>query len=127
MTIEDLIRGQIEQFDIKELVQIEIRRLISDDVKREITKSTKDEVQKIIRTEVEIVMSKGVQTDDGWGKRESYTSFEQMFKKYFAEALNTRYEIQSIVKKHITEETKRLVELKTEEIVNALRTQLLPK
>lgn len=124
MTIEDLIKEQIEQLDIKELVQNEIRRLVSDDVKREITKATKEEVQRIITTEVEIQMSKGVKTDDGWGKKESYNSFEEMFKKYFAEALNGKYEIQRIVKEHITNETKKLVDAKTAEIVNALKIQL---
>jgi hypothetical protein len=124
MTIEDLIKEQIEQLNIKELVQNEIRRLVSDDVKREITKVTKEEVQRIIRTEVEIQMSKGVKTDDGWGKKESYNSFEEMFKKHFAEALNSKYEIQNIVKKHITDETKRLVDAKTSDIVKLLKSQL---
>ncbi|MGE5052034.1 MAG: hypothetical protein ACM3KI_11070 [Bacillota bacterium] len=120
MTIEDLIKDQIEQLDIKQLVQNEIRKLISDDVKREITKSTKDEVQRIIRCEVDIVMSKGVKTDDGWGRKEEFKSFEEMFKTYFSKQLNEKYEIQRIVKDHITQETKKLVENKTTEIAAAL-------
>jgi dihydroneopterin aldolase len=124
MTIEDLIKGQIEQLDIKELVQSEIRRLVSDDVKREISKATKEEVQRIIKVEVEIQMSKGIKTDDGWGKKENFNSFEDMFKKHFSELLNSKYEIQRVVKDHITTETKKLVESKTKEIVKALSDSL---
>lgn len=121
-TIEDLIKDQIEQLDIKELVLIEIRRLISDDVKREITKTTKEEILRIIKTEVEIQMSKGVKTDDGWGKKESYSSFEEMFKKFFSESLNNKYEIQKVVQEYVKTETKKLVDQKTTEIVSALKT-----
>ena len=125
-TIEDFIKEQIEQLEIKGLVQNEIRRLISDDVKREIMKVTKEEIQRIVRTEIEIQMSKGVKTDDGWGKKENFSSFEEMFKKHFAEALNNRYEMQNVIRDHITKETKKLVEQKTKEIVDALKTHLNP-
>lgn len=124
MTIEDLIKEQIEQLDIKELVRIEIRNMISDDVKREIRKVTTDETKAIIRTEIEKVMAKGVQTDDGWGKKEIYKSFEEMFKKTFAEQLNSKYEIQKVVQEYVKAEVTKLVNERTKDIVSALKTQL---
>lgn len=36
-TIEDLIKDQIAELDIEDLVRAEIRKIISDDVKRNIT------------------------------------------------------------------------------------------
>jgi paraquat-inducible protein B len=124
MTVEDLIKEQIEQLDIKELVQQEIRRLISDDVKREITKTTKEEIQRIIKTEVEICMSKGVQTDDGWGKKETYSSFEELFKKHFKSALDSTYEVKKTVERHVKDECEKLVKANTQQIVDALKRSL---
>ena len=126
-TIEDLIKGQIEQLDIRELVQQEIRRLVSDDVKREITKTTKEEVQKIIKTEVEICMGKPVQTDDGWGKKETYTSFEELFKKHFKESLNSTYEVKKTIDRHVKYDCDKLVRAHTQSIVEALKKSLIPQ
>lgn len=123
-TIEDFIKDQIEQLDIKQMVQSEIRGLISADVKREITKVTKEEIQQIIKTEIEICMSKGVQTDDGWGRKENYDSFEVLFKKYFREALDNIYEVKRTISDYVKTETNKLVGEKTKEIVEALKKSL---
>ena len=124
MTIDELIKDQIEQLDIKSMVQYEIKKLISDDVKREITKITKEEIQRIIKTEIEICMSKGVQTDDGWGKRENYTSFEELFKKHFKTALDSTYEVKKTIENHVKQTTETLVKEQTKQIVDALKKTL---
>ena len=124
MTIEELIKEQIEQLDIKSMVQYEIKKLISDDVKREITKVTKEEIQRIIKTEIEICMSKGIQTDDGWGKKESYTSFEELFKKHFKAALDSTYEMKRTIENHVKQKTETLVKEQTRQIVDALKNTL---
>lgn len=120
MTIEDLIKEQIENLDVKNLVQIEIRKLISDDVKREITKSVKDGVKNIIDTEIEICMSKEILTDDGWGKKESYTSFEELFKKQFRAALDSSYEMKRTIENHVKSKTESLVKEQSKQIIEAL-------
>jgi len=122
LTIEQLVKEQIEQLDIRELVQGEIRKLISDEVKRSVVTTTKEEIQKIIKTEVEIVLSKGVQTNDGWGKTENYTSFEELFKKHFKEALNSKYEVQRVIQDYVKEQTKKLVDEKSKEIISKLQS-----
>ena len=124
MTIEELIKDQIEQLDIKSMVQYEIKKLISDDVKRGITKVTKEEIQRIIKTEIEICMSKGVQTDDGWGKKENYTSFEEFFKKHFKTALDSTYEVKKTIENHVKQTTATLVKEQTKQIVDALKKTL---
>lgn len=124
MTIEDLIKEQIEKLDIKSLVMSEIRRLVSDDVKRSIAKTTDDEIQKIIKTEIEICLQKPVQTDDGWGQNKTYTSFEEMFKIHFKGALDKSYDIKRTIENHVKQECDKLVKQNTTQIVDALKKQL---
>jgi sigma54-dependent transcription regulator len=126
MNIEELIKEQIMNIDVREMVQSEVRRLISDELKREIAKTTKERITAIIDTEIDIVMSKPVQTDDGWGKKESFQSFEDMFKTHFQKALNDSYGIKTLIGKHVKDECDRLVKQKTKEITEALYKTLNP-
>jgi hypothetical protein len=127
LTIEDLIKEQIQNIDINGLVKDEVRRLVSDDIKRELVKITKDQITKIIETEIDICMSKGVQTDDGWGKKNTYPSFEDMFKKTFAERLNASYDMKSTIERHIKDKVDLMVKAETKQLVDALTKTLTSK
>jgi flagellar hook-basal body complex protein FliE len=126
INIEEYIKKQIEDIDLHDVVRELIRQLISDDVKRQIRDTSMEEVKRIVKTEVEIVLSKGVQTDDGWGKKESYTSFEEMFKKHFKEAINNHYEVRRTIEDYTKQQVKKLVDDKTKDIVEALKKALIP-
>jgi len=124
MNLEEILKNQIENLDIESLVRYEVQNLVSSTISTEISKITKEELSKIIKSEIAVSMSRGVKTDDGWGKKEEFESFEQLFKTYFTNALNDKYEIQKIIRDYVRTEVTKLVEDKTKDITKALSDSL---
>lgn len=125
LNIEALVRQQIEEIDFHQLVRQEIRELISKTVKSDIEKATKEEVKAIIKEEIVLAMKGPVKTDDGWGKKETFESFDDMFKAYFKQCMDSKWEIKEVIARHVKDETSKLVDQKTKEIVDALKVKLV--
>ena len=106
INIEALVKEKIEDVDVGSLVRSEIRKELSGDIKRSIKEVMRCEIGDIIRTEIDIVMTTlPISTDDGWGKKEEFVSFEELFKKEFYSRLNSSWEmkkeVSKVVKAHV--------------------------
>lgn len=124
MTIEDLVKSQLDQIDFSDLIREEFKEMFRSKINSEFSSITKEEIQSIIKSEVSEIMANPITIQDGWSKTDQYNSFEEFFKKEFKKALNDRYQIQNFISDHIKNETKKLVEAKTKEIVDALKAEL---
>ena len=122
---DELLKERIDEIDVREIVQQIVRGLISDDVKRLIVKVTEASIEKIIETEIEIVMKKGVSTDDGWGKKFSYGSFEELFKTEFGRRINGQYDIQRQIERWVKEKSEQMFKDKQAEVVKKVTDELL--
>lgn len=107
-TLDDYLMQEIRNIDVSEIVRGEVYRQIGDEIKRQIAKAVRDGVDKIVLTEIEIVMSKPVETDDGWGKRAKYASFEELFKKEFREKLDNNWDMKRILEKAVKDRVEEL-------------------
>lgn len=125
INIEDLIKQQVEEMDIRGIVKEIIREQITPTAKQEIKEFTKKRVGEMINIEIEEALSKGVSTDDGWGKKESFESFEAMFKIEFKRRLSEEYSIKRTIQGVIEQKVKTLFNEKTKEIQDEIANKYL--
>lgn len=106
LTVERLVRERIDQMDIEYYVRESVRALVSDQVKAAIKPILDQELKIIIQNEIEIIFTTEVTTDDGWGNRVTYSTFEALFKAEFQKKLNDTYQvkrtIEGLVKDRVT-------------------------
>ena len=125
--IEEYIMREIREIDITQIVREEVRKQISGDIAREIAKSVRSGIDQIINTEIEIVLSKGVETDDGWGKKVQYKSFEDLFKEEFQKKLNSNYEMKKMLEKAVQDHVAMLFRQSYDEVSKKVVDGLLKK
>lgn len=94
LNLEQLVKERIEEMDLDRLVKGVITGLISDEVRRSISAMVREKVDGIIADEIKLELKKGVRIDDGYGGKVRYDSFEDMFRKTFAEKMKNTWDIQ---------------------------------
>lgn len=121
MNIENLIKEKVEELNIENLVRLEIKKIIYEDVQKEIKVKLSEQINDLIKKEIEAILKSKVETDDGWGDKKTYDSFEDLFKMHFKKALDNTYDMKRNIERHIKDETEKLVKLKTQEITDFLK------
>jgi hypothetical protein len=106
-TIEQLVQTQVrvelEQMDLKDIIVTEVRRAISEGVAKDIVEKISSVSESLITDEIQKVLAGEVKTNDGWGKKETYPSFEDLFKSKLGDKLKDRYEVGKIIDKKVNE------------------------
>jgi flagellar motor switch protein FliG len=126
-TLEQILEERIAEIDVKSIVKDEVRRQVSDDVRRKIRDCVSEKVSEMIKTEFEIQMKKPVQTDDGWGKRETYKTFEDLFRQKFVEKMNNTYEVKREIEKYVSASVNALFKESYKDVVQKVATEMLKK
>jgi hypothetical protein len=103
LNIEGYIQKQLEGVDIQDLVESEIKRLVSDDIRKAISLTVKTHIDRIVKTEIEIAMAGEVLTNDGWGKKNKYESFQALFKELFKKRLDESWDMKKLIENAIKE------------------------
>lgn len=124
LDINEFLKEHLESIDLPQLVRWEIRTEISGEIKRQIQSIVKKEIENIVETEIDIVMSKGIKTDDGWGKIEEYKSFEDLFKRTFSNKLNNDWEMKKVIEKHVSDNVKKLFQENLKTVVSKISSEL---
>lgn len=124
MTLEEILKEQIENIDVEQLVKDQVSKAVSNKMYSVLENIIKDELKSIIRVEAEKIMLSGpIKTDDGWGKKEEYPSFEDMFKGVFKKSLDSKYEIQNIFKDIATRKVHELMKEQKDQIIKSILLQ----
>lgn len=121
----DIINEQLREIDIKSLVEQEIRNAINSEIRQELLRAVRTKTEKIIDTEIEICLEEPINTDDGWGKKASYSSFKELFKTVFSEKLNGNWEMKNMIERHIKERVNKLVSENQIAITKKIADELL--
>jgi hypothetical protein len=90
--IEISISDILEKEEMQELLQERTRNAIVEATSYVIQARIRERVESLIERDIDEVvkqtLSGAVLTDDGWGKKEQYESFETLYKKRLKEELN---------------------------------------
>jgi hypothetical protein len=131
INIESLVKERIEDMDLDDMVREAINGLITKQVKDEIVKVVQRECLRMVETEIVKCMEGEVKTNDGWGKKETFESFEILFKKTITEKLKGGWEAEKIIAKKVAERVDSIMKDQyaavVEKIVNELTGSYLKK
>lgn len=107
--VETLVKQRIDQMDIDHIVTDSVVALISEQVKKSIKPILDTQLDAIIQREIESSFTTEVKTDDGWGKKVTYASFEDLFKQEFQKKLEDSYKIKNIIQRLVHDRVTSLV------------------
>jgi ATP-dependent protease HslVU (ClpYQ) ATPase subunit len=124
INIEDLVRGRIEDMDLRCMVKDIIESLISTDVRAEIKNVVQRECLRIVESEIVKYLNGEVKTDDGWGKQEKFVSLEDRFRKELAEKLKGSWEATRVIERHLKERVDSIMKTQMSEVVEKIVNEL---
>jgi hypothetical protein len=124
MDIERLVEEQIADIDFTNLCSAIVEKIIRKELFDSIEKAVKSKVDTLIYDGIDDVFNKPVMTDDGWGKREQYGCFEDLFKKVLKEKLEGSWEAKRMLEKAIKERTDALVTTEWKRVIQKIVDEL---
>ena len=131
MDINEIIVKSINSYDIEAILRESVNDIVLDivskDVREQIKLKVKESINIIISEEISKVLAGEIHTDDGWGRKESYVSFEMLFKKSFREKLNDSWDMKKTIENHIKQYTEKLFKDSYQDVANKMAEVLLKK
>lgn len=119
--INTLIRNQIEELDLSDLVRKEIRALISDATKKHINDAVKAGCTKIVEDEIQKLLFAGeIVISNGWDSKERYANFDEFLRSAFRKAAHEKYEVMRTVEKLVKERITSLLNAKYNEVLEKI-------
>lgn len=113
MNIESLVETQVkrelEDLDLKSIVESEVRSVISKGIGKEIVSNVAAVANQMIAEEVRKALDGEVSTDDGWGHRKTYSSFEELFRETFKAQMNSTYDVKREIERLVKERVEALI------------------
>lgn len=125
MTLEEIVTQKIEEIDVSEMVSNFIQKMISDNVRREIDRQVKEKVSDLIQIEFDIQMKKPIETNDGWGKKEKYDSFEELFRKHFRASMDNTWEVKNKIERMVKDRVDEMVKAYSSKICEKAATEII--
>ena len=117
MKVEELLEKQIQGFGLEEMVKEIISKMISADTRAAIRDIVNKKIETMIVDEFETVISGKVETDDGFGDKQEFGSFEGLFKKTFRERLNEDYGVKRLLENVVRSRIDRFLDENRKEVV----------
>lgn len=124
INIENLVKERIEDMDLDFVVKEIIGGLITKDVKDTINRVVKEECLAMIRERIATMLDGPVSTDDGWGKREEFPSFMDLFKKEMAARMKDSYDVKREIAKQVEARVKSIMDNQYKEVVEKIVNEL---
>lgn len=109
MDLEKIVKDQLEGINFSALAGSIVEKMVRKELRDLINESVKQRVDALVFEGINSVFDEPVSTDDGWGKKESYASFRELFKKVLRERLDGNWEAKRVLEKAIKERTDALV------------------
>lgn len=103
------VRLELEGMDLPGIIESEVRQCIASGVGKEIVASVSAVAKHMIAEEVRKALDGEVKTDDGWGKKNAYPNFEQLFRQKFKAAMDDTYEVKRVIEKQVAERVQSLI------------------
>ena len=117
--VETQVKQEMEEMDLKGIIEAEVRHSISNGVGKEIVSSVNAVAKHMIAEEVRKALDGEVKTDDGWGQRVVYKSFEELFRSTLKKNMDEKYEVKK--------EIERLVKQRVESLIKQDYNRILEK
>jgi len=101
--VEAQVRRELEAMDLRSIIDAQICSEIKAVFKEMLKPKCVTSAEALIESEIEKCMDKEVETDDGWGKKNKYESFEMLFRKTIKGKLNGSWEMKRVIENLVKE------------------------
>ena len=107
LNIEELVTKQVS-LEVSELdIQGMVREVVAKHVEHHtggvirnlVTEAAKERVYELLEQSLE----SEVRTDNGWGQKETYKTFEDMVRQVFKKALDDKYEVKRVLEQLVSQ------------------------
>ncbi|MFA5387728.1 MAG: hypothetical protein WC322_05100 [Candidatus Paceibacterota bacterium] len=124
MNIESLVikqvQAELEEMDLKGLIESVLANEISRIAKKELIDQVRDAATKLVSEQIRVILDGPINTDDGWGVRENYPSFEDLFKKHLAKAMNEKWEVKREIEKQVSSRIDSLIKQDYQKVIGKI-------
>lgn len=132
MNLEDVIKEKVEAFDFEGAIEESVRDCVEKIVTARFSDTIKSHIHSytsgIIQAECEAILNGPVEIYDGWDKKESFDSFELLFKARLKSALSGRnWDIKRHVDNLVAEKMSALTKEAKNEIAIAVAEKTIAK
>lgn len=107
VNIEKLVISHVQQelshMDVPSLIEGEIGKFITKIAEQKMKTAVNEVANSIITEEITKVLDGPVSTDDGWGRREKYDSFDDLVRVTFKKKLDDSYAVKTNIQKWVKE------------------------
>jgi len=128
LNIENLVSTevsrQLEEIDLRGIAESEVRKCISNGVGKEIVQSIHSVAKFMIAEEVRKALDAEVVTNDGWGKVQKFSSFEELFRKVFKAEMDAKYEVQKEIQKQVAAKVSELVKQDYKQVIDKIVSEI---
>ncbi len=122
--VEKQVNREIQDIDIEGIIKSQIRDIIANGVGKEIVASVAAVSKHMIAEEVRMALDGEVKTDDGWGKRAVYPSFEELFRTTFRKDMEAKYEVKREIEKQVAARVQSLVKQDYNKVIEKIVNEL---
>lgn len=119
--VRENIENQLKDYDFSNQIGEIFRDILRDKLELKVNKFINEK----LKVEIQNILNGEIDTDDGWGKREHWDSFEAMFKSKFYEKLNNTWRMKEVIGKIVEERLDKLFKEKTKEMTEKIQDMVL--
>lgn len=97
--VENRVAEEIEQMDIAAMMDGHLRDAIRRQLQTTFQSACERKAKAMIEDVLNKFMDEPVETDDGWGDKEHYDSFTDLFRKKVKQALDSSWDVKRTIEK----------------------------
>ena len=124
-TLEEIIKSKIDNIDMDYIVKECVEEIIHKNMDKLIMSKVSTYINEAIESEFERQMTMPLSTDDGWGKKTNYGSFEELFRSEFKKKMNESWEVKRTIEKMVSEKVAALYQQNAKEVINAIANNII--
>lgn len=114
--LKENVNSYLEQVNFNEVLKETIREIVRERIGNELQYSAEKYVNELVKEEIENILKEPVKIDDGWGHKQNYSSFEDLFKDVFKAKINTTWEMQRTIETVIKDRVEEFMKAKAKEV-----------
>lgn len=118
--IEQQVQRELEDMDLRGIIEDQLRKTVASEAGKQMVGAIKQTAEELIREEITNTLNGKVETNDGWGKKESYPSFEDMFRKTFKAKMDSTYEVKKEIEKLVKARVDLLMKQESDSVIERI-------
>lgn len=123
--LEMEIKEKLKDIDLVGIVREEIAIIVGKESSGFIKQYIKEKCNNLVDKNIEVILSEGIETDDGWGEKKKFLSFNDLFKQELKKRMKDSYEFNRVVERKVSEKITALMNKEYTAVVDKIISALI--